>query len=143
MLIQKIIIDYIRPICLPTPEEVAAQPGEELRMTGFGLTKFSDFETVDIKKKILSKLITHEECVKEYKGYKKNITHNHICTIDLDSNKDYSCRGDGGAPVMYSYRNQWQQEGMISFGRDCGSGKADVHVKISKYVDWIKKVLKR
>lgn len=134
-------LDYIRPICLPAPGRPAAKPGDIVKITGFGRVNFLR-ESVEIKKKVLSKLVTHEECAKEYEATSVKVTDNNICSVDLATNEEFSCSGDSGSPVMFSYRNQWQQEGIVSFSIRCGDGRPDLHVKVVNYINWIRKNIK-
>jgi len=114
-----------------------AKPGDILLTSGWGLKQANGEET-DTKKKISSKLITNEECAAAHRAYRILLNENNLCTKELEDNTEFSCRGDGGGPVIFSFRNQWHQEGISSFGLGCHVGYPEVYTKVVNYLDWIK-----
>lgn len=122
------------------PGGVAAKSGNIVTKPGFGQIGLGK-EAEQIKAKVLAKVVTQEECVEKYRHSRKPVTDNHICSIDLNTSQEFSCIGDTGMPVMFSYRNQWQADGIFSYGI-CSLGEPDVHVKVVNYIDWIKKNIK-
>jgi len=127
--------DYIRPICLPAAGTVLAKPGDIMYTSGWGLIQIHG-EQADTKKKIACKLITNEECAATHPRLQV-VNENHLCTLELEDNREFSCVGDDGAPVVFNATDQWHQEGISSFGVDCHEYPA-AYTKVVNYLDWIK-----
>lgn len=126
--------DYIRPICLPFPGTTFAKVGDILLISGFGQVN-SSIHLAEVKKKIQTKLISDEECAKINSD---SLTKDHFCTRDLRTNTEYRCYGDTGGPIIFSHKNQWHQEGIVSFGFSaCGSYFPHVHLQVKSYLGWI------
>ena len=65
------------------------------------------------------------------------VTPYQICTEDFKNSTDVTCIGDEGGPVMYRKNLQWFIEGISSsFG--CGDDEPQTHLKVFKYIKWIK-----
>lgn len=124
----------MRPICLPLPGSQVPQIGDRLILSGWG--KEERGTNAEIKKKIVGLVITNEGCMEYYQRIVR-LTKQHFC-INETGDGDMSCRGDNGGPVMFSYRNQWQLEGVNSFGLlKCAAGSVSANTKVSEYIDWI------
>jgi len=128
--------DYIRPICFPNEDTTFAKTGDVLYSTGWGDVNFNG-PIATLKKKIKTTLVSPQECQRSYTELKIIPTY-HICTLDSESNSEFSCTGDVGAPVMFSHKFQWHIEGILSKGKGCGDKFPGVHTKVSNYLDWIK-----
>ncbi|XP_018568842.1 serine protease 7-like [Anoplophora glabripennis] len=128
--------DFIRPICLPLPNE-ASTVGEELYVAGWGKTEFVNLNPVKLKLGV--PIAERSHCVKNFKSAGVNLDETQICAGG-QKGKD-SCTGDSGGPLMRTAKNdtaQWYMEGIVSFGANCGTeGWPGVYTKVSKYVDWI------
>lgn len=92
-----------------------------------------------IKKKIVNYLISNEDCQNHYSNLTSiKLVESHLCLNETNSG-DVNCRGDSGSPVMFSYRDQWQVEGINSFGpKKCGAGVVSVHTRVSNYTEWLR-----
>lgn len=120
--------DYVRPICLPFPGSHLAKVGNQLVGTGWN----SDTEeSVNVKKRLRSTLISHEECASN----KTEVTEEQFCTNEGDS-KERACLNDVGGPITSSYKAQWTLEGIISDG-GCEPDSISVHTNVTKHLDWI------
>lgn len=105
-------------------------------VSGWGRT--SQRSHSEIKKKIVNYLVSNDDCEKFYKNYNIQIKPTQLCLNEADSG-DINCVGDSGSPVMYSYRNQWQVEGINSFGPyPCGPGQLTLHTRVSEYIEWLR-----
>ncbi|KAK5645624.1 hypothetical protein RI129_004088 [Pyrocoelia pectoralis] len=134
--------DYIRPICLPDAQTKFAQIGDVMTLTGFGrVDTYKDYAI--IKKKITSKLITNEQCANEFSIFIRNdrqVTDNIMCTKELAINKDRSCEGDSGGPLMFSHRTQWHIEGIAVWSTDiCSIDFPFAYTRVANYMDWIQR----
>ncbi|KAK5643917.1 hypothetical protein RI129_007762 [Pyrocoelia pectoralis] len=117
--------EYVRPICLPTSKDLDLVDGTQLALSGWG----DD-----------TKLISLDECQRLYNDSRKPVTSDHLCA--LEGRESFTCQGDGGGPLMLSVKNQWEQVGIVAFGKACGLDFPSVYVKITSYLDWIKENLR-
>lgn len=116
------------------PGSPVAKLGDKLILSGWGIAERG--KNAEIKKKIVGHLITNQRCMEYYHGIVK-LNEQHFCTNETEDG-DSSCRGDNGGPVMLSYRNQWQVEGINSFGVvQCTKGSVSANTKVTEYIDWI------
>lgn len=104
--------------------------------TGWGVS-LDTGKLVDIKKKVISTVMSKADCELAYKPTHTRITANHLCTNLVENNVEGTCTGDAGAPVMSLHDDRWYLQGVVSFGAKCGSGFPDVSTKVSKYMTWI------
>lgn len=125
---------YVRPICLPTANTEELNGEEQLAVSGWGLTSLLGDET-KIKKKISARLLSLDKCRSLYDGERKSVTVDHLCAVE--GQDSFTCQGDSGAPLMLSVKNQWEQVGLVSFGKLCGIEFPTIYVKITSYLDWI------
>ncbi|KAF2899107.1 hypothetical protein ILUMI_07061, partial [Ignelater luminosus] len=133
--------DFLRPICLPIASIKTANIGDDLVTSGWGSTKHNA-ELASVKKKIFTKLMSNEDCIKDYKNTRRLITKNQMCTKDSSDNVEFSCRGDAGAPVMFGNKYQWHLEGISSGGAECGGTYPEVHTRVKNYIPWILRHIK-
>ncbi|XP_072394639.1 phenoloxidase-activating factor 1-like [Diabrotica undecimpunctata] len=133
--------EFIRPICLPEPNE-GSSINEELTVAGWGATEYgSDYPDVKLKVKI--PFVKRDDCLNGYKSARINIpglSDSQIC-VGGNKGKD-SCSGDSGGPLMRRTRkndSQWYQEGIFSFGpKYCGTqGVPEIYTKVSSFLSWI------
>ena len=129
--------DYVRPICVPRSEDDLAVYGQTLFITGFG--ENPDGTVAEIKKKIQTSLISNDECREKMKliGNITPITPYQLCSEDHPNSTDTTCAGDDGGPVMSSKKLRWFIEGLSST-YTCGENEPQTHLKIYKYLKWIK-----
>nr|XP_028582781.1 enteropeptidase isoform X2 [Podarcis muralis] len=129
--------DYIQPICFPENTKQFL-PGTNCSIAGWGRTT-NQGSVASILQEAEVPLITHEKCQQLMPEY--NITENMICA-GYDEGGTDSCQGDSGGPLMCQENERWLLAGMISFGRQCAlPNRPGVYVKVSKFVDWIKKTI--
>lgn len=128
------VSDYIRPICLALPNSQALREDQTVYTSGWGAKSLKELQS-EIKKKVMSELITNEECGRAFTS--RSINKNHICSTDLTSNKAFVSIGDAGAPVVSKCnRKVWCLIGLFSWtGND--EGRPRVHTRVSEYADWI------
>ncbi|XP_031353245.1 phenoloxidase-activating factor 1-like isoform X1 [Photinus pyralis] len=126
--------DYIRPICLPKSKGSEPQSGTQFVSSGWGDERHSIKHTT-IKKRILTKLISLEECHRSLGNSASFITHDHLCVID--ERGSFTGATDSGAPLMRSVKNQWEQVGVHSFRKLGGSDSPVIYGKVTSYLDWI------
>ncbi|KAF2889428.1 hypothetical protein ILUMI_16745 [Ignelater luminosus] len=131
--------DYIRPICLPFPGTKFAEVGDILTTSGWGFINTALGPAV-VKKKVLTEMISNEDCKKQYKHQTQIIVdEKNVCIIKLKNTTHSSCIGDSGSPVIFSHRLQWHQVGIVSAGiGGCGDTYPDVLTKVESYLEWIK-----
>lgn len=131
--------DYIQPVCLPKSSSLV-QPEDKVLVTGWG--KNAEGEHVTTKKVIIRRVIANDVCQEKFAKYNFTIDGGCLCTDSLKDYKDYSCAGDGGAPVVVKSGETWYQVGIVSFGGTCGHDFPDGNTRVSKYVPWITSNLK-
>ncbi|KAK4887607.1 hypothetical protein RN001_003878 [Aquatica leii] len=130
--------DYVRPICLPTSEDELTQYGITLYTTGFGDNE-RNIDGPQTKKKIPTTLIPLQDCnVKNALLRSANpLTDFYICTEDYKNSTDVTCVGDEGGPVMLKKKLQWFLQG-ISSAYGCRDDEPQNHIKVFRYLRWIK-----
>lgn len=88
-------------------------------------------------KRVVSTVVSDEDCVKDYSKTTKIVTKNNVCTKELPDSKHFTCAGDSGGPLMSVSDNVWSLIGITSFGIGCGNTFADGNTKVANYVSWI------
>lgn len=89
--------------------------------------------------------MSSESCRKVYVDYR--ITDNMFCAGYARGKMD-SCAGDSGGPLLCRDLRKpdhpWTIFGITSFGEGCGKrGKFGIYARLSNYVRWITKVMKK
>ncbi|KAB0792877.1 hypothetical protein PPYR_12497 [Photinus pyralis] len=125
---------YVQPICLSKSASLL-QPEDKVIVTGWGMNAEGD--PVDTKKVIIRRVIADDVCKDKFAKYSVTVGDGCLCTDTLKGFKDYSCAGDGGAPVVVKSGGTWYQVGIVSFGGTCGHDFPDGNTRISKYIPWI------
>ncbi|KAF2896948.1 hypothetical protein ILUMI_09228 [Ignelater luminosus] len=130
--------DFIHPICLPPENLPYPKEGSDLVVSGWGTTN-EDIKS-DIKLKARVPFVSNEKCQEALNN--SDIHSNTICAGGVDGRD--ACQGDAGGPLMRWFfyaaesRIQWYQEGIVSYGADCGRvGYPGVYTKVREYVSWI------
>ncbi|XP_031634546.1 serine protease easter-like isoform X2 [Contarinia nasturtii] len=125
---------WIQPICLPLSSEVVDAIGEGVQLEVAGSPS-------DVKKKAMLSVVTHTRCNNEYRNNGFTMTNGHLCAQGDD--RQDSCRGDSGGPLMYQHKNglnvHYYLAGIVSFGgRECGQpGVPSVYTRVDQYINWI------
>lgn len=70
---------------------------------------------------------------------------NHVCQFRVDptqlcaggeTGKD-SCTGDSGGSLARRAQGAWVMEGIVSYGRKCGSNKPAIYTRVRNFTTWI------
>ncbi|CAG9822462.1 unnamed protein product [Phaedon cochleariae] len=128
--------NFIRPICLPEPNEVA-NVGENVIVAGWGATEL--LTRSPIKLKLQLPIADKDQCSRTFRTAGISLRESQICAGGQEGRD--SCTGDSGGPLMQTSRNdtsQWYLEGVVSFGARCGSaGWPGIYTKVESYLEWI------
>lgn len=134
-------IDFIKPICLPSPRDTA-DVGDKLIVAGWGRTEYSNASPVKLKLKV--PVVAETQCSSRFRTAGVRISDKQLCAGG-ERGRD-SCNGDSGGPLMNTFRNdtgQWYIEGIVSFGARCGSqGWPGIYTRVGEYLQWIKENIK-
>ncbi|KAF2895833.1 hypothetical protein ILUMI_10342 [Ignelater luminosus] len=125
--------DYIRPICLSSPDKTKAQVGDTLVSSSWQKRVESDTETKIITSRTL---ITNEVCRTYYKT-DDVLFDGVMCGHPKESNNGL-CYGNLGSPILFSHKWRWHQEGILSHRERCGFLFPEVYTRVEYYLDWIK-----
>ncbi|XP_063071523.1 hepatocyte growth factor-like protein [Engraulis encrasicolus] len=122
-------------ICLP-PERHIVKEGTPCEIAGWGETKGTADETVlNIAQ---MPVISNKECNKYFRG---RVKENEMCTRSFHGGVG-ACERDYGGPLACQYSDCWVLEGVIIPMRRCGiADQPNIFIRVSVYVDWIKKVM--
>lgn len=123
--------EYIRPICLPTSPTEELSKGKQFFTTGWGQLG-EELNQTEIKKKVETTLLPWQKC--EGISFDLSVKESFLCVKEKHA---LTCHGDGGAPLMSSNRNQWEQVGILVYKTTCSARKPAVYVKVSHYIMWI------
>merc|ERR1712112_94389 len=128
--------DYIRPACLPTPDQVATA-GDLVTPIGWGRPSDSAGSISPVLRMVEDlPIITNEECNAVY-----GIVGEGVVCIDTTGGKG-TCRGDRGGPLGWydSSAERWVEIGIVSFGASsgCEVGYPAGFTRTNYYLDWIK-----
>ncbi|XP_022919636.1 phenoloxidase-activating factor 1-like [Onthophagus taurus] len=131
--------DYIRPICLPSPNE-RATVGNFLTVVGWGRTETGRYSPT--KQKLLVPVVEPNRCAATFRTQRVTLRDSQLCAGG-EKDKD-SCKGDSGGPLLNLRNNgQYFIEGVVSFGATCGTeGWPGIYTRVSSYLSWIKQNLK-
>ncbi|XP_046648381.1 chymotrypsinogen 2-like [Daphnia pulicaria] len=147
--------ETISPICLPPPESNDQYEGELAIVKGWGDTG-EDEGGSEVLHHAVKKIISNSQCQKLY-GDTKIFNHN-VCTYRRGK---HFCFGDNGSPLVIetdildntneandiNQKCQWIQVGIASWGF-CGAQQSighvpDVYTRVTSFLPWIKKEMKR
>lgn len=120
------------------PANIGALVGETSTITGWGNRAANppggnDFPPALHEVEV--PVIANAACATSY----PNLTDNMICAGLPQGGKD-SCQGDSGGPMVFynESADEWQQIGVVSFGRGCADGAfPGVYARVSRYIGWI------
>ncbi|KAL0278299.1 UNVERIFIED_CONTAM: hypothetical protein PYX00_000156 [Menopon gallinae] len=123
----------IQPIKL-APPGAGSFEGDQVRVTGWGLTSDNDKDLSPVLRFILNPIVSRSVCerklnVKMFDGQ--------MCLSG--EGRRSPCVGDGGAPVIASYQKELVQVGIVSFMVEgaCEKGNPVGLTRISYYYNWI------
>uniref|UniRef100_A0A8C9ZV66 Macrophage stimulating 1 n=1 Tax=Sander lucioperca TaxID=283035 RepID=A0A8C9ZV66_SANLU len=127
--------ERISQICLP-PERYIVAEGTTCEIAGWGETRGTGDETVLNVAHI--PVLSNKECNKYFRG---RVRENEMCTSSFQGGVG-ACERDYGGPLACQNRDCWVLEGVIIPMRRCGHpGQPNIFIRVSVYVDWIKKVM--
>ncbi|GIX76917.1 serine protease nudel [Caerostris extrusa] len=135
--------DYLRPVCLPTPEEDAGLwHGRQCSVVGWGKLYEIGHTFPDSLQEVRLPVISTEECRKKILFLTMyHITDNMFCAGFERGGRD-ACLGDSGGPLMCQRADgRWILLGVTSNGDGCGRpGRPGVYTKVANYLHWIRNV---
>lgn len=127
--------DRVSQICLP-PERYIVPEGTICEIAGWGETKGTGDETVLNVAQM--PVMSNSQCNKYFKG---RVRENEMCTNTFQAGAG-ACERDYGGPLACQNSDCWVLEGVIIPMRRCGHpGQPNIFIRVSVYVDWIKKVM--
>uniref|UniRef100_A0AAX7U0Z9 Macrophage stimulating 1 n=1 Tax=Astatotilapia calliptera TaxID=8154 RepID=A0AAX7U0Z9_ASTCA len=125
----------VSQICLP-PERYIVSEGTRCEIAGWGETRGTGNEAV-LNVAHMS-VISNKECNKYFRG---RVRENEMCTNAFQAGVG-ACERDYGGPLACQNTDCWVLEGVIIPMRRCGHpGQPNIFIRVSMYVDWIKKVM--
>uniref|UniRef100_A0A8D0CKK4 Macrophage stimulating 1 n=1 Tax=Scleropages formosus TaxID=113540 RepID=A0A8D0CKK4_SCLFO len=127
--------ERVSQICLP-PERYMVPEGTKCEIAGWGETKGTADDMV-LNVANLS-VLSNKECNKYFRG---RVKENEMCTTSFYGGVG-ACEKDYGGPLACQNSDCWVLEGVIIPMRRCGHpGQPNIFIRVSVYVDWIKKVM--
>uniref|UniRef100_A0A672SBZ6 Hepatocyte growth factor-like protein n=1 Tax=Sinocyclocheilus grahami TaxID=75366 RepID=A0A672SBZ6_SINGR len=127
--------ERVSQICLP-PERYIVPEGTICEIAGWGETKGKGDETVLNVAQM--PVLSNKDCNPYFKG---RVRENEICTMPFVAGVG-ACERDYGGPLACQNSDCWVLEGVIIPMRRCGhAGQPNIFIRVSFYVDWIKKVM--
>ena len=118
------------------PENVGALTGVDSTVTGWGNTLPNPpggTNSPERLREVVVPIIANSACAGAY----SNLTDNMLCAAVPEGGKD-SCQGDSGGPLVIFNGGEWQQAGVVSFGRGCADPLyPGVYARVSRYTGWV------
>ncbi|KAF5271718.1 hypothetical protein FQA39_LY08041 [Lamprigera yunnana] len=140
------ITDFIRPICVPTSQELQEMNfvGSTPTVAGWGKTENRSESNVKLRLDV--PVVSNRNCSMVYRSERVTISDSHLCAGGRKG-KD-SCKGDSGGPLMSLHVTgdlNWYVIGIVSFGpASCGlEGWPGIYTRVTEYIPWIVRNLKR
>uniref|UniRef100_A0A6P4F3R7 Serine protease easter-like isoform X1 n=1 Tax=Drosophila rhopaloa TaxID=1041015 RepID=A0A6P4F3R7_DRORH len=134
--------DFVRPICLPTDEELRDNSFEDQAMFVSGWTSNKYLETSPIKIKRTLNVWNLTSCQEKYSSYKVPLDISQLCAGG-QSGDDTCVSGPLMVPLESGGHKVFYIAAFSSYGTSpCGiKGWPDVFTRIGAYVDWIQQKL--
>ncbi|KAM6938521.1 trypsin-like [Lycodopsis pacificus] len=129
----------VQPIPLPNTE-MKVKDQSKCRVAGWGWTRTGG-KVVDGLKVVVVPIVNLEDCKKKWGHIGGNLPANVICAGGYGTDKGF-CQGDSGGPLVCSGK----AVGVVSFNmkQNCDYPNVpNVYTNISKYLPWIKRILKQ
>ncbi|XP_006631118.3 hepatocyte growth factor-like protein [Lepisosteus oculatus] len=127
--------ERVSQICLP-PERFIVPEGNTCEIAGWGETQGTADETVLNVAQM--PVLSNKECNKFFRG---RVKENEMCTAPVQIPVG-ACEKDYGGPLACQNSDCWVLEGVMIPMRRCGhKGQPNIFIRVSVYVDWIKKVM--
>jgi trypsin len=134
------ILELDRPIT--TIQPVAMESGNfisggDAKVLGWGIVNVNTEVTAKVLQEGAVKMITRNDCRKNYFYSKSDIKAGMMCAFASDSD---ACQGDSGGP-LYAKESD-KVIGIVSWGNGCAKAKfPGVYTEIAHFKDWIETVL--
>ncbi|XP_052870736.1 serine protease persephone-like [Anopheles cruzii] len=133
----------VGPICLNT-QHLDIAPNVNLTVMGWGVDG-ENTETKHLYKATVAPVAT-ETCAMQFRSVGLNflsIGDNQLCALGERAGEEYTdaCQGDSGGPLVMSVRGRFLLVGVVSTGAQCGSTIPGVYTRVSRYLDWIEKIV--
>ncbi|KAL4594084.1 hypothetical protein GN956_G26215 [Arapaima gigas] len=132
---------FILPACLPEAEfaENVLMRQDHGLVSGFGRLQEGGVQST-VLMRFSMPYVSHAVCIESSKF---KITNRMFCA-GYDREKKDACQGDSGGPHVTRYKNTWFVTGVVTWREGCAqAGKYGVYTQVSKYIPWIKMVMKR
>ncbi|XP_029527857.1 hepatocyte growth factor-like protein [Oncorhynchus nerka] len=128
--------ERVSQICLP-PERYIVRNGTYCEIAGWGETKGTSTDDSVLNVAQIP-VISNKDCNKFFRG---RVRENEMCTNSFQGGVG-ACERDYGGPLACQNSDCWVLEGVIIPMRRCGHpGQPSIFIRVSIYVDWIKKVM--
>ncbi|CAB1314660.1 unnamed protein product [Coregonus sp. 'balchen'] len=128
--------ERVSQICLP-PERYIVPNGTYCEIAGWGETKGTSTDDSVLNVAQIP-VISNKDCNKYFRG---RVRENEMCTNSFQGGVG-ACERDYGGPLACQNSECWVLEGVIIPMRRCGHpGQPSIFIRVSVYVDWIKKVM--
>ncbi|XP_054459198.1 granzyme B(G,H)-like [Anoplopoma fimbria] len=129
----------VKPIQLPKTE-IKLKDKSKCHVAGWGLTR-NGGKVNDVLQEVEVPIVNLEECKRKWHPRGVNLPANVICAGGYGTDKGF-CQGDSGGPLVCNGK----PVGVVSFNFDknCDYPNVpNVYTDVSKYLPWIKKILKQ
>ncbi|XP_033928363.1 serine protease 33-like [Melopsittacus undulatus] len=129
---------WVRPICLPGPQDPPVEAGTNCTVSGWGDTR--DAVPLPPPKPLLHADVTvlsRRRCRCLY-GRGEGLSPDMLCAGHPRGLTD-ACQGDSGGPLSCLRRGRWVLVGVVTSGVTCGAGpKPGLYTGTAPHRDWIR-----
>ncbi|XP_064822910.1 hepatocyte growth factor-like protein [Oncorhynchus masou masou] len=128
--------ERVSQICLP-PERYIVPEGTLCEIAGWGETQGTSTDDSVLNVAQIP-VLSNKDCNSYFRG---RVRENEMCTNSFQGGVG-ACERDYGGPLACQNSDCWVLEGVIIPMRRCGHpGQPNIFIRVSVYVDWIKKVM--
>uniref|UniRef100_A0A4W5NUZ4 Macrophage stimulating 1 n=1 Tax=Hucho hucho TaxID=62062 RepID=A0A4W5NUZ4_9TELE len=128
--------ERVSQICLP-PERYIVPDGTLCEIAGWGETQGTSTDDSVLNVAQIP-VLSNKDCNNYFRG---RVRENEMCTNSFQGGVG-ACERDYGGPLACQNSDCWVLEGVIIPMRRCGHpGQPNIFIRVSVYVDWIKKVM--
>ncbi|KAL1022074.1 hypothetical protein UPYG_G00021880 [Umbra pygmaea] len=132
---------YILPACLPEAnfaENVLMKQVDGM-VSGFGRVGETK-QPSTLLRRLTVPYVPRATCLQ---SSSHKISNSMFCA-GYDKEKKDACQGDSGGPHVTRYKDTWFVTGVVSWGEGCArEGKYGIYTQVSKYIDWIRNLMRR
>ncbi|KAF2881480.1 hypothetical protein ILUMI_24698 [Ignelater luminosus] len=137
---------YEKIIALP-PRNFKYENDQIVTIMGWGALNFEG-KLPNVLQYVQLRLIDNTVCQKIYDQIpQKNYLIKPDVMVCAGETTTDSCQGDSGGPLVLELRQggvrHKYQIGIVSWGEGCGSGFPGVYVRVTKYISWMKGIIKK